>query len=531
MSPDIVNDLVLLYITSLTLLLAASLVVVIGLPPAPPLNLSAKEKLKELIARFEDELRDGAGVKARARGRNEISKKDIRAEYRKRRVRKTPLAFRRVTPYGGITISGVGIVIAVRSLPQFPEPSPSVSGAGAVVAAAAMVFDGSEFLRGMVERRRKSKNRTSTPAVLPITDISERADRKLRRCCERLAKDAEKEARRWAGEEEITPEDVEEAWQKLVKPRAVVGPMVSAIRPRKASILGALGTLVELILVAGILYFIFMLAKTKLSAGQYWPIVVVMAALFVLYLALLNGPRLITAAWGHRHVLGTIIGTLASGFTGFFTWLARNGRALTARARHLFRTGRKDSNHARSGATEEGSAMTESTPEPDNTAEIATANQTSQLPASAKNQEEAMSIRAPSPADQAWADLATQLTPANSLARIDTITDRATITSIVLGFLVAGLGTLAAEELIHNGVTRVLAVATVITATLAVVCALTTQILPITRRLNSDNLVEVKAWYHRQFTVRAYATRAATILLIAAVLLIGATATATILAR
>lgn len=66
-----------------------------------------------------------------------------------------------------------------------------------------------------------------------------------------------------------------------------------------------------------------------------------------------------------------------------------------------------------------------------------------------------------------------------------------------------------------------------ITATLAVGCALTAQVLTITRRLNPANLTEVKAWFQRQFQLRARITQAATILLILAALLAGATATAT----
>ena len=55
-------------------------------------------------------------------------------------------------------------------------------------------------------------------------------------------------------------------------------------------------------------------------------------------------------------------------------------------------------------------------------------------------------VRPPSRADQAWADLATQLTPANSLARIDTVTNRAITTITVLGILLTGLGALAAGQ-------------------------------------------------------------------------------------
>jgi hypothetical protein len=128
-------------------------------------------------------------------------------------------------------------------------------------------------------------------------------------------------------------------------------------------------------------------------------------------------------------------------------------------------------------------------------------------------------VRPTTPADQAWADLATQLTPANSLARIDTVTARAVTTITVLG---TGLGGLAAGQLTTSTAAQGLAAATVATAALA--SALTAQVLTITRRLNPNNLAEVRAWYRRQFTIRAYATRAATLLLIAAALLAGATA-------
>jgi hypothetical protein len=140
-------------------------------------------------------------------------------------------------------------------------------------------------------------------------------------------------------------------------------------------------------------------------------------------------------------------------------------------------------------------------------------------------------VRPPSPADQAWADLAAQLTPANSLARIDTVTARAITTITVLGTLLTGLGALTAGQLTSSTAAQDLATATVITATLAVAAALTAQVLTITRHLNPANLLEVQAWYRRQFTIRAYATQAATIMLILAALLAGATAATTILTR
>jgi hypothetical protein len=141
-----------------------------------------------------------------------------------------------------------------------------------------------------------------------------------------------------------------------------------------------------------------------------------------------------------------------------------------------------------------------------------------------------VSVRPPSPADLAWADLAKQLTPAASIARIDAATARAVTMVTVIGLLLTGLGAVGAAQLADDSATATgLAVAAVITATLAVASALVAQVLTISRHLNPANLEQVKAWYHRQFTVRAYATRAATILLILAALLAGATATTALL--
>jgi hypothetical protein len=140
-------------------------------------------------------------------------------------------------------------------------------------------------------------------------------------------------------------------------------------------------------------------------------------------------------------------------------------------------------------------------------------------------------VRPPTPADQAWAQLAAELTPAKSLGRIDAVTARAVTTVTVVGLLLTGLGAFAAGLPAALGETATaLAVATVITAALAVAAALTAQLLTITRRLNPANLADVRAWYQRQFELRAYPTQAATALLLAAALLAGATATSALLA-
>jgi hypothetical protein len=136
------------------------------------------------------------------------------------------------------------------------------------------------------------------------------------------------------------------------------------------------------------------------------------------------------------------------------------------------------------------------------------------------------SVRPPSRADQDWDALAAELTPAKSLARVDTVTARAVTTITVVGVLLTGLGALGAGLPAQGSLARDLATATVITAALAVACALAAQVLTITRHLNPSNRIEVKAWYRRQFRTRAYPTQAATVLLLAAALLAGATATA-----
>lgn len=135
-------------------------------------------------------------------------------------------------------------------------------------------------------------------------------------------------------------------------------------------------------------------------------------------------------------------------------------------------------------------------------------------------------VRPAAARDQAWADLGAELTPVKSLARIDTATSRAVTTVTVVGVLLTGLGALSTSLLAQDDLARALAAAAVIIAALAVASALAAQVLTTTRRVNPANLADVKAWYQRQFTIRAYPTRAATILLLLAALLAGAAAAA-----
>jgi hypothetical protein len=138
-------------------------------------------------------------------------------------------------------------------------------------------------------------------------------------------------------------------------------------------------------------------------------------------------------------------------------------------------------------------------------------------------------VRHATSSDKAWADLAAQLSPVASLARIDVVTSRAVGTVTVLGLLITGLGAVAAGQVAHCQTARGLAIAAVICATASVACALTAQLMTITRRLNPANLAEVKAWYRRQFEFRARVTQVATVFLILSALLVGATAVANLL--
>jgi hypothetical protein len=130
----------------------------------------------------------------------------------------------------------------------------------------------------------------------------------------------------------------------------------------------------------------------------------------------------------------------------------------------------------------------------------------------------------------AWRALAEELTPVKSLARVDVATSRVVTNVTVVGTLLTGLGLVAAGLPATEGVARHLAVAGVVAAVLAVACALAAQTLSIRRGLNTNNLVLVKDWYRTQFRRRAHPARAATALLLLAVLLAGTAAVVALLA-
>lgn len=134
----------------------------------------------------------------------------------------------------------------------------------------------------------------------------------------------------------------------------------------------------------------------------------------------------------------------------------------------------------------------------------------------------------PTAQDRAWAALAAELAPAKSLARVDAASARVVATVGVVGALLTGIGLVGAGLASVTGPARVLAAATVVLAAAAVVVALCAQVLSITRGLNPNNLIEVQEWYERRFQARAPLTRAATGLIVLAVITAGTAGVSTV---
>jgi hypothetical protein len=133
-------------------------------------------------------------------------------------------------------------------------------------------------------------------------------------------------------------------------------------------------------------------------------------------------------------------------------------------------------------------------------------------------------VRPVSDADRTWATLARELTPAQSLQRMDTATDRVVRTVTIIGTLLGGFGVFGATKPTVSGPARWITVAAVVCAVAAVACALAAQILTISKHVNPENLAQVRAWYKRRLETRGYPTRAATFLLLVAAVLAGAAA-------
>jgi hypothetical protein len=123
--------------------------------------------------------------------------------------------------------------------------------------------------------------------------------------------------------------------------------------------------------------------------------------------------------------------------------------------------------------------------------------------------------------DRLWTGAAAELTPAKSLARVDERAKQVVANVTLVGSVLTGLGLLASSKLDTSGPGRVIAIAAVCVALVAIVLALASTLLRFTPSLSPGNLAEVEAWYRRQFRW-AYWVIAAGVLLLVAVVLAGA---------
>jgi hypothetical protein len=135
------------------------------------------------------------------------------------------------------------------------------------------------------------------------------------------------------------------------------------------------------------------------------------------------------------------------------------------------------------------------------------------------------------PGERRWLALADELTPAKSLARLDTVSARVVSTVGVVATLLTGFGLLAATLPGTGGVVRVVAIGSVVLAVAAVACAVAAQVVTITTDLNPTDLLEVEAWYRTRFASRAPLTRGAGLLLLLSVVAAGVVAITALLDR
>jgi hypothetical protein len=134
-----------------------------------------------------------------------------------------------------------------------------------------------------------------------------------------------------------------------------------------------------------------------------------------------------------------------------------------------------------------------------------------------------------SSADRLWREVAAELRPVRSLARLDAHAKQVLGTVSVVGSLLTGLGLLAGERLEQSPVARGLAVGAVAAAVLAVVVAWWCQLLRINAGIAPGDLIEVREWFERQFR-RAYGIWVAGVLILLAIVLAGAAAMAALIA-
>jgi hypothetical protein len=134
------------------------------------------------------------------------------------------------------------------------------------------------------------------------------------------------------------------------------------------------------------------------------------------------------------------------------------------------------------------------------------------------------SVGQPTAGDRRWQALADELAPAKSLQRLDAASGRIITALSIVAPVLTGFSLLAAGLTNLSGWSRLLASLAAGAAIAALVVALRSQAVTVSRDLNLDNVLEVEQWYDAQFDRRTRLARWATGLLVAAVALAGVAA-------
>lgn len=301
MSATAVQDLVLLVTALLLIAIARALT----WPPPRWLYLKpeAEHTLHDLTGKFQNELRADATASPPADKRKKIVKRDIKAEYYRRRKwpgRGERLFERLRRAAGGIIFAAVVLVVAVLALPfltgLFPVVAVPAGYAGPPLAALSVLVAATKFLDKPDGRRDALPapvgQQRSGLALDPAGEGSDPVTKTLERYRERVTRAARKRARSTAARERgrregISKEEIAEAWESLVIPRldAPAPPPVRSLGMWIVSVVAGLvvAAIIYLIFVLAIPYLIFVLAIPKLPLGVLWQLGVIAASILILY--------------------------------------------------------------------------------------------------------------------------------------------------------------------------------------------------------------------------------------------------------
>jgi hypothetical protein len=112
-------------------------------------------------------------------------------------------------------------------------------------------------------------------AIGPSGGLRRAARWELLRCRKRLAHDVRKQSRRLTKNMMVTQDDIDAAWAKVV----ILPPAAAPVQRRTLRI----RRVVAAVTVAAALFLAFLLGRTSLPAGQYWPALALIAAPFIVY--------------------------------------------------------------------------------------------------------------------------------------------------------------------------------------------------------------------------------------------------------